>query len=161
MSSRSVRGGQLTGAYKDRLGRIYCRTPNGIVSRYDTSGKLLGSFNTFADYGWLDLQPNGNLLWSQNTGNKVCEYDRNGKQILDLNIPNAKTVTGLVEADQHAARRGQTLIGLVGLGGILPAGRGCCSWAVPGAGPRLREPIKVVSHADPAIENRLSRCQGP
>ena len=88
-------GGALTGAYKDRLGRIYCRTPNGTVSRYDAAGKLLGSFNTFADYGWLDLRPNGNLLWSQNSGNKVCEYDRNGKQILDLSIPNAKTVTGL------------------------------------------------------------------
>jgi hypothetical protein len=88
-------GGALTGAYKDRLGRIYCRTPDGIVSRYDAAGKRLGSFNTFADYGWLDLQPNGNLLWTKNTGTKVCEYDRNGKQILDLNIPNAKTTTGL------------------------------------------------------------------
>jgi hypothetical protein len=55
----------------------------------------LGSFNTFADYGWLDFQANGNLLWTKNTGTKVCEYDRNGKQILDLNIPNAKTTTGL------------------------------------------------------------------
>ena len=98
-------GGELTGAYKDRLGRIYCRTPNGVVSRYDKSGKLLGSFNTFADYGWLDLQPNGNLLWSQNSGNKVCEYDKSGKQILDLTIPHAKTVTGLPNGNLLVACR--------------------------------------------------------
>src|SRR5262249_36760317 len=87
--------GQFTGAYKARNGHIICMGQNGQCVRLDSSGKQLKSFNTNRGNAWMDLLPNGRILLATNGGNKVAEYDPDGKLLLELDVQQISTVTGL------------------------------------------------------------------
>ncbi len=92
-------GGGITAAYRGRDGRIVCLARSGsqcIVM--DTSGKNLKQFPSNRDGSWtsgIDLLANGHILITQPNRNKVTEYDRNGKSIVEVNAPMATTATGL------------------------------------------------------------------
>ncbi len=92
-------GGGITAAYRGRDGRIVCLARSGsqcIVM--DTSGKNLKQFPSNRDGSWtsgIDLLANGHILITQPNRNKVTEYDRNGKTIVEVNAPMATTATGL------------------------------------------------------------------
>jgi HEAT repeat protein len=87
--------GQLTGAYKSRKGHFICMTQNGKCFHLDATGKELKSFQTNRGNAWMDLMPNGRILLAQNGGNKVAEYDPDGKLILELDVQQVSMVTGL------------------------------------------------------------------
>lgn len=87
--------GALHGAYRTRSGQIICINQNGQCHRLDVTGKLLKSFSTNRGNAWIDLLPNGRILATQNGGNKVAEYDADGKLLLELDVPNVSTATGL------------------------------------------------------------------
>jgi hypothetical protein len=87
--------GQLTSAFKLRNGQIMCMTQNGQCHRLDASGKILKTFNTNRGNPWMSLLPNGHVVVAQNGGNKVSEFDAEGKMLLDLDIPQVTTATGL------------------------------------------------------------------
>ncbi|HEY7326493.1 MAG TPA: HEAT repeat domain-containing protein [Gemmataceae bacterium] len=92
-------GGGITAAYRARDGRIVCLAQSGsqcIIM--DTEGKRLGGFPSNRDGSWtsgIDLLANGHILITQPNRNKVAEYDRNGKLIVEVNAPMATTATGL------------------------------------------------------------------
>ena len=95
--------GQLTGAYKTRKGQIIATTQNGLCVTLDATGKQLKSFNTGRGNAWMDLLPNGRILLAQNGGNKVAEYDPDGKLLLELDVPQVSMVTGLPNGNFLAA----------------------------------------------------------
>jgi HEAT repeat protein len=92
-------GGGITAAYRARDGRIVCLAQSGsqcIVM--DTDGKRLSSFPSNRDGSWtsgIDLLANGHILITQPNRNKVAEYDRTGKLIVEVNAPMVTTATGL------------------------------------------------------------------
>jgi len=43
----------------------------------------------------MDLLPNGRILVAQNGGNKVAEYDPDGKLLLELDVQQVSMATGL------------------------------------------------------------------
>jgi HEAT repeat protein len=92
-------GGGITAAYKGRDGRIVCLARNGSrCILLDTNGTCLKDFASNRDGSWtsgIDLLPNGHILITQPNRNKVAEYDRNGKRIVEVNAPMATTATGL------------------------------------------------------------------
>jgi hypothetical protein len=51
----------------------------------------------------MDLLPNGRILLAQNGGNKVGEYDPDGKLILELDVQQVSMVTGLPNGNFLAA----------------------------------------------------------
>jgi len=87
--------GQITGAYKARNGHIVVMGQNGQCVRLDANGKQLKSFNTNRGNAWLDVLPNGRILVAQNGGNKVAEYDPDGKLLLELDVQQVSMATGL------------------------------------------------------------------
>lgn len=92
-------GGGITAAYKGRDGRIVCLARNGSrCILLDTNGTSLKDFASDRDGSWtsgIDLLPNGHILITQPNRNKVAEYDRNGKRIVEVKAPMATTATGL------------------------------------------------------------------
>jgi HEAT repeat protein len=95
--------GQLTGAYKSRKGNYICMTQNGRCVTFDANGKELKSFLTNRNNAWMDLLPNGRILLAQNGGNKVAEYDPDGKLLLELDVQQVSMVTGLPNGNFLAA----------------------------------------------------------
>ena len=97
-SINNVAGG-VTAAYRARDGRIICLARNASMCvTMDTSGKTLKQFASNRDGMWtsgIDLLSNGHILITQPSRNKVAEYDRNGKLILEVDAPMATTATGL------------------------------------------------------------------
>jgi hypothetical protein len=88
--------GQISGAYKARNGHIIVMGQNGRCVRFDAAGKEIKSFTTGINNGWLDVMANGRIITAQNGGNKVAEYNFDGKLILELNVQQAVSmVTGL------------------------------------------------------------------
>jgi HEAT repeat protein len=91
--------GGVTAAYRARDGRIVCLAQNGSrCILMDTSGKRLKEFPSNRDGSWtsgIDLLANGHILITQPNRNKVAEYDRNGKLVVEVNAPMATTATGL------------------------------------------------------------------
>jgi HEAT repeat protein len=92
-------GGGITAAYRARDGRIVCLGQSGSQCMIlDTEGRRLNSFASNRDGSWtsgIDLLANGHILITQPNRNKVAEYDRNGKLIVEVNAPMATTATGL------------------------------------------------------------------
>ncbi len=92
-------GGQITAAYRARDGRIVCVARNGSHCLImDTTGKVLKQFPSNRDGTWtsgLDLLTNGHILITQPNRQRVAEYDRNGKRILEVDAPLATTATAL------------------------------------------------------------------
>jgi hypothetical protein len=91
-----VTGGVLA-AYRMRSGSIVCLTQKGDCTQVDTSGKVLKSFATGyhpGDIGVIDLTPGGRVLFSPQQ-NKILEYDAAGKKTLEVDAPQAATVTGM------------------------------------------------------------------
>ena len=85
-------------AYRSLTGPIVCLTGTGECVLVDTTGKRLKSFNTNhvpTDIGTIDLSPSGRILVTQQQGNKVVEYDFEGKKILEVCAPQAATATAL------------------------------------------------------------------
>jgi HEAT repeat protein len=95
--------GQISGAYKSRKGHYICTTQNGKCFHLDANGKVLKSFITNRNNAWMDLLPNGRILLAQNGGNKVGEYDPDGKLILELDVQQVSMVTGLPNGNFLAA----------------------------------------------------------
>ncbi len=91
--------GGITAAYRTRDNRIICLAMNGGQCHImDTSGKLLKQFNSNRNAMWtsgIDLLANGHILITQPNRNKVAEYDRNGKLIVEVNAPQVTTATAL------------------------------------------------------------------
>jgi thioredoxin-like negative regulator of GroEL len=91
--------GGITAAYRARDGRIICVAQNGsqcIIM--DTTGKHLKQFPSNRNASWtsgIDLLSNGHILITQPNRNKVAEYDRDGKLIVEVDAPMATTATGL------------------------------------------------------------------
>jgi HEAT repeat protein len=94
----NIHGG-ITAAYRARDGRIICLAQNGSQClALDTTGKTLHQFPSSRDGMWtsgIDLLANGHILITQPNRNKVSEYDRSGKLIVEVDAPNATTATGL------------------------------------------------------------------
>lgn len=92
-------GGQITAAYRARDGRIVCIGRNGSQCLLmDTTGKILKQFPSNRDGSWtsgIDLLANGHILITQPNRQKVAEYDRNGKLIIEVHAPQATTATAL------------------------------------------------------------------
>ena len=85
-------------AYRSRQGHIVYRTGTGECVRVDTTGKRLRSFATHdipSDIGTLDLAPDGRILVTQQSGNKLIEYDAGGKKIREVNAPQPSTAMAL------------------------------------------------------------------
>ncbi|HWG41675.1 MAG TPA: HEAT repeat domain-containing protein [Gemmataceae bacterium] len=90
--------GNVLAAYRTRQGVIVCMTFNGQCLLLDTTGKQLKSFATHHDansMGGIDLLANGRILVTRQAQGKVAEYDRDGKLVLELNAPGARTASGL------------------------------------------------------------------
>jgi HEAT repeat protein len=113
--------GQFTGAYKARNGQItIVGQNNGRCVRLDSSGKELHSFITNRGNAWLDVTPNGRIIMASNGGNKIAEYNGQGKLVVELDVQQVSMVTGLPSGNflvaSHNAgrvfemdRRGKTL----------------------------------------------------
>jgi len=104
--------GGVTAAYRTRGGAIVVLAQNGQCVLMDTTGKQLKSFPSNRNAGWtsgIDLLQNGRILITQPDRNKVSEYDREGKMILEVDAPAATTATGLpnghVLVASHGAQR--------------------------------------------------------
>src|SRR5262249_27048444 len=89
----------ITGACKDAKGDFVCRLQTGMCLRLDSTGKQIGSFNTFQGQATLDYTPQGTILLAQQGGNKVAEYDVNGKLLLDIEVPDVFSATGLANGN--------------------------------------------------------------
>jgi hypothetical protein len=89
------RFGQLTGGYKSRKGHYVCALQNGMCATVDATGKELKSFNSNRNNAWMDVLPNGRIILAQNGGNRVAEYDPDGKLLVEITVPNVSMVTGL------------------------------------------------------------------
>jgi HEAT repeat protein len=91
--------GGVTAAYRARDGRIICLAQNGgQCITMDTSGKTLKQFGSNRNGGWtsgIDFLSNGHILITQPNRNKVAEYDREGKLIVEVDAPNVTTATAL------------------------------------------------------------------
>jgi HEAT repeat protein len=87
--------GQFTGAYKARNGHIIIMGQNGTCVRLDATGKQVKSFTTGRGNAWLDVTPNGRIIMATNGGNKVAEYNADGKLALELDVQQVSMVTGL------------------------------------------------------------------
>jgi hypothetical protein len=98
--------GQLSAAYRLRNGQFICMTQAGQCIRLDASGKQLKAFNTNRGNAWIDVQANGRILVAQNGGNKVAEFDADGKMLLEIDVPQVSTVTGLPNGNILAACHG-------------------------------------------------------
>jgi HEAT repeat protein len=94
----NVAGG-VTAAYRALDGRIICLAQQGgLCIIMDTTGKLLKQFPSNRNAGWtsgIDLLANGHILITQPNRNKVAEYDRDGKLILEVDALNVTTATGM------------------------------------------------------------------
>lgn len=97
-SINNIAGG-ITAAYRARDGRIICVSQNGSQCvTMDTTGKHLKQFAANRNASWtsgIDLLSNGHILITQPNRNKVTEYDREGKLIVEVDAPLATTATGL------------------------------------------------------------------
>jgi HEAT repeat protein len=91
--------GGITAAYRARDGRIICvANGGGQCLILDTTGKHLKQFASNRNASWtsgIDLLSNGHILITQPNRNKVAEYDRDGKLIVEVDAPLATTATGL------------------------------------------------------------------
>jgi HEAT repeat protein len=96
-------------ALKLRNGEIACITMAGELLRLGAKGQKLSSFNVDVrtSGGRLDVLPNGHVLVPQMGGNKVVEYDADGKMVWEVTVaqpiaavrlPNGNTlVTSMTE----------------------------------------------------------------
>ncbi len=90
--------GGITAAYRRATATSSVLTQNGQCVLMDTTGKQLKSFASNRQAGWtsgIDLLANGHILITQPDRNKVAEYDRQGKLIVEVDAPMATTATGL------------------------------------------------------------------
>ena len=87
--------GQFTGAYKARNGHIIVMGQNGRCVRFDASGKEVKSFNTGLNNAWLDVTANGKIIMATNGGNRIHEYNFDGKLLLQRDVQQLSMVTGL------------------------------------------------------------------
>jgi HEAT repeat protein len=87
--------GQITGAYKARNGQIIVMGQNGRCVRIDAHGKELKSFTTGRGNAWLDVTANGRIIMATNGGNKIAEYNTDGKLLVELDVQQVSMVTGL------------------------------------------------------------------
>src|SRR5260370_1389271 len=93
----------IMGAYKLRNGKIIMFTNNGMSIRMDANGKEEKSFSVghLMWGGGGDVLPNGHVLMPQWNGNKVVEYDQDGKVVWEAafqwpssasRLPNGNTL---------------------------------------------------------------------
>jgi outer membrane protein assembly factor BamB len=93
----------IMGAHKLRNGKIIMLTNNGMAVRMDANGKEEKSFSVghLMWGGGGDVLPNGHILMPQWNGNKVVEYDQDGKVVWEASfqwpssasrLPNGNTL---------------------------------------------------------------------
>jgi HEAT repeat protein len=93
----------IMGAHKLRNGKIIMFTNNGMAVRMDANGKEEKSFSVghLMWGGGGDVLPNGHVLMPQWNGNKVVEYDQDGKVVWEApfqwpssasRLPNGNTL---------------------------------------------------------------------
>jgi len=93
----------IMGAHKMRNGKIVMFTNNGSAIRLDANGKEEKSFGVgqLMWGGGGDVLPNGHILVPQWNGNKVVEYDQDGKSVWEASfqwpssasrLPNGNTL---------------------------------------------------------------------
>ena len=90
--------GGITAAYRARDGRIICVAQNGPVHHPGHDRQAPQAVRVQSHGGWtsgIDLLTNGHILITQPNRNKVAEYDRDGKLIVEVDAPLATTATGL------------------------------------------------------------------
>jgi HEAT repeat protein len=77
----------ILGAQKLRDGQIVCITSSECL-RLDAAGKQLRSFRLVGPGRMQggDIQPNGRVLIAQTWGNKVVEYDSEGRTTWEMNV---------------------------------------------------------------------------
>jgi outer membrane protein assembly factor BamB len=95
----------ICGAQKLRDGRIVLAANNGQIKRLDASGKEEKTVNvggTLYVMGNLDVLPNGNVLVPTYIGNKVLEYDPDGKLVWELGVTRPTSV--------HRLPNGNTIV---------------------------------------------------
>jgi hypothetical protein len=82
-------------AYRSPRGPVVCLLGNGQCVLMDTSGKQLRSFPCPGNgAGCIDVLPSGGILVVR--GNKVAEYDSEGKKLRELDVTvNPTTPTGM------------------------------------------------------------------
>ncbi len=105
--------GNTLAAYRTRQGAIVCMTFNGQCLVLDTTGKQMASFATNHDansIGGIDLSPRGSILVTQQANGKVLEFDHEGKKLLELDAPAARTASFLPNGHiLVAAQQGQRI----------------------------------------------------
>jgi outer membrane protein assembly factor BamB len=88
--------GDLTAAQRLRDGQIVCITQQGSCLRLDAAGKELKSFPCGqTTMGGLDVLPNGRILIAQYSGNKVVEFDPDGKMVWQAPVPTPTSAVRL------------------------------------------------------------------
>jgi HEAT repeat protein len=88
----------ISAAYRSRRGPIVCLTQPNQCILVDTAGKQLKNFpcnHGNNGYGGLDVLSNDRILVTLQDIGRVVEYDREGKSVLELQVPGAMTATGL------------------------------------------------------------------
>jgi HEAT repeat protein len=88
----------LRAAHRTPQGTVVYLTPKGECVFADTTGKRLKSFDTRhipSDVNGLQLMPNGHILISPQQGDKLVEYNGEGKKIREIHAPQASTAMGL------------------------------------------------------------------
>jgi HEAT repeat protein len=113
--------GDFTAAQKLRDGQIICVTQQGSCLRLDAAGKELKSFPCGqTTMGGLDVLPNGRILIAQYSGNKVAEFDPDGKMVWQatvatptsaVRLPNGNTLVASTMGQQvlELDRTGKTV----------------------------------------------------
>lgn len=90
--------GNTLAARRTRQGTIIATTFNGQCLLLDTTGKQLSNFATnhnASNIGGIDLMANGHILLTWMQRNRVMEFDREGKKLLDLNVRGVRTASAL------------------------------------------------------------------
>jgi HEAT repeat protein len=80
-------------------GQIVYLSNTGQCIRLDAAGKEIKRFQIPVNYNWtsgLDVTPKGHALVAQIGGNKVIEYDRDGKMVWETTVPGNTIPTRLI-----------------------------------------------------------------
>jgi HEAT repeat protein len=114
-------------------GGIVALTGNGQCVVMDPDGTQRRTFavGPINSLGCIDLAPNGRILVAQFQRGKVVEYDSEGKVVLEVDVPNPMSATGLPN--------GHILVGCANTQRVVELDRkGKVVWEHTGAGQAVR-----------------------
>lgn len=113
--------GGCMAARRLRNGQVVAVSNGGMLSRMDTTGKVLKSWSVGnTNLGGMDVTANGHILVSQNNTSKVMEYDLDGKTVWQhavnwptsaVRLPNGNTLISSQNMQQivEVNRAGKTV----------------------------------------------------